>query len=79
MRVKELKINKDFTVDHFKQIAKTANMFESDIFIEGPNYKIDAKSFLGLLATIQTGAEIRVITIGEDEEEAIKECIQLFI
>ncbi|WP_051475699.1 HPr family phosphocarrier protein [Bacillus sp. J37] len=76
MRVKELRISKPLTVDMFIQLSNLANRFESDIFMIGPNYKIDAKSLMGLLATLRVEDDITILTSGEDEEEAIKACIQ---
>lgn len=78
MRVKELKVSKPLTVDMFIQLTNLANKFESDIYIIGPNYKIDAKSLMGLLSTLRIEDEITILTSGEDEEEAIKACIQFF-
>ncbi len=78
MRVKELKVAKPLAVDIFIQFSNLANKFESDIYIIGPNYKIDAKSLMGLLATIRFEDNITILTRGEDEEEAIKECILFF-
>ena len=78
MRVKELIVTKPISVDMFIQLANLANKFESDIYIIGPNYKIDAKSLMGLLATIRIDDQITILTSGEDEEEAIKPCIHFF-
>lgn len=78
MRVKELRVSKPMSVDIFIQLANLANKFESDIYVIGRNYKIDAKSLMGLLATLRIDDQITILTSGEDEEEAIKACIQLF-
>lgn len=78
MRVKELEVSKPLNVDMFIQLSNLANKFESDIFIIGPTYKIDAKSLMGLLATLRIEDHITILTSGEDEEEAIKACIQFF-
>jgi phosphotransferase system HPr-like phosphotransfer protein len=40
---------------------------------------VDAKSLMGLLATIRNQTEVTIITRGEDEEEAIKEFIKLLL
>lgn len=79
MRVKELKVSKPLTVDVFIQLSNLAKKFESDIYLIGANYKIDAKSLMGLLATLRIEDDITILTSGEDEEEAIKACIQFFI
>ncbi|HZH61054.1 MAG TPA: HPr family phosphocarrier protein [Metabacillus sp.] len=78
MRVKELKVSKPLTVDTFIQLTNLANKFESDIYMIGPNYKIDAKSLMGLLSTLRIEDDITILTSGEDEEEAIKACINFF-
>ncbi|WP_078432840.1 HPr family phosphocarrier protein [Metabacillus halosaccharovorans] len=78
MRVKELRVSKPMSVDIFIQLANLAKKFESDIYVIGPNYKIDAKSLMGLLATLRIDDQITILTSGEDEEEAIKACIQFF-
>ncbi|WP_175639666.1 HPr family phosphocarrier protein [Metabacillus schmidteae] len=75
MRVKELRVTKPISVEVFIQLANLANKFESDIYVIGPNYKIDAKSLMGLLATVRIDDQITILTSGEDEEEAIKACI----
>ncbi|MGM0873929.1 MAG: HPr family phosphocarrier protein [Bacillota bacterium] len=79
MRVKEMKLTKNLTVTKLIEMTVTANKFESQIDIVGKNYKVDAKSLMGLLATIRHGTEVTIITRGEDEEEAIKEFIKLLI
>ena len=78
MRVKEMRISKPLTVDMFTKLSDLANKFESDIYMIGPNYKIDAKSLMGLLATLRIEDHITILTSGDDEEEAIKACIQFF-
>ncbi|MDQ0225174.1 HPr family phosphocarrier protein [Metabacillus niabensis] len=77
MRVKELVISEKINVRKLIEVVELANQFESEIFVEGDNYKIDAKSLMGLLATIKRNSAITIIAKGIDEEEAIKKLISL--
>ncbi len=77
MRVKELVISEKINVRKLIEVVELANQFESEIFVEGDNYKIDAKSLMGLLATIKRNSAITIIVKGIDEEEAIKKLISL--
>jgi phosphocarrier protein HPr len=79
MRVKDMKLTKNLTIKKMIEMTVIANKFESQINIVGKNYKVDAKSLMGLLATIRNGTEVTIITRGEDEEEAIKELIKVLI
>ena len=60
-------------------IVKTANEFDSEIFLELDNMRINAKSIMGV---ITLGANfksiIQVIAEGEDEEEAVAAIVRLF-
>ncbi len=60
-------------------IVKTANDFESDIFLELDDMKINAKSIMGI---ITLGANyksiIQIIAEGEDEEAAVAAIARLF-
>ncbi|MGM7721984.1 HPr family phosphocarrier protein [uncultured Metabacillus sp.] len=79
MRVKDMKITQFLTVEKLIKIAETANKFESDIHIVGKNFKVDAKSLMGLLATLRHETDVTIMTKGEDEEEAIKEFSKLLL
>ncbi len=49
-----------------------SNEFKSSIWIEKDERKVNAKSLLGVLSLgITKGTEIKIITDGVDEEEAI--------
>ena len=49
-----------------------ANEFKSSIWIEKEERKINAKSLLGVLSLgITKGTEIKIVTDGVDEEEAL--------
>lgn len=79
MRVKDIKITQNLSVTKLIELTVVANKFESEIYIVGKHYKVDAKSLMGLLATIRNESEVTILTKGEDEEEAIKEFMKLLI
>ncbi len=60
-------------------IVKTANEYDSEIFLEHDNMRINAKSIMGI---ITLGANyksvIQVIAEGDDEEEAVSTIVKLF-
>ncbi|MEH7548403.1 catabolite repression HPr-like protein/phosphocarrier protein [Neobacillus bataviensis] len=79
MRVKEIKVKKNLSVDELIKFIKTANKFESDIKIRGTNFTIDAKSIIGVLTIVRAGIDVTIITKGDDDEEALKAIINLLI
>ena len=60
-------------------IVKTANEFESEVYLELDDMRINAKSIMGI---ITLGANyksiIQIIAEGEDEEEAVTAIARLF-
>ncbi len=55
-----------------------ANEFKSSIWIEKDERKVNAKSLLGVLSLgITKGTEIKIVTDGVDEEEAIVALVDL--
>ena len=60
-------------------IVKTANEYESEVFLELDDMKINAKSIMGI---ITLGANyksiIQIIAEGEDEEAAVAAIARLF-
>ncbi|MCD8121342.1 MAG: HPr family phosphocarrier protein [Clostridiales bacterium] len=54
-------------------LSQTAMKFKCDVFVEYGDKKIIAKSVLNVMAAgIKTGAEINLITDGEDEAAAME-------
>lgn len=52
--------------------VQKANEFESSIWLESDNRKMNAKSLLGIMSLgIVTGANITLIATGSDEEKAV--------
>ncbi|MDA3940896.1 MAG: HPr family phosphocarrier protein [Spirochaetia bacterium] len=60
-------------------IVKTANEYDSEIFLELDDMKINAKSIMGI---ITLGANyksiIQIIAEGNDEEKAVMALVKLF-
>jgi catabolite repression HPr-like protein len=52
--------------------VQAANRFSADVFLEKDGKKVNAKSIMGLMSlAISSGAEINIIAIGDDEQEAV--------
>ncbi|WP_160726151.1 HPr family phosphocarrier protein [Bacillus sp. USDA818B3_A] len=79
MRVKDIKISKNLSVDELVKFINTANIFESDIKIKGTNFTIDAKSIIGVLTLVRAGLEVTIMTIGDDDEEALRAISDLLL
>lgn len=61
------------------KLVKLTNKFSSQINISKGNLVIDAKSILGILSLgASFGTEIEIETVGDDEEIAMMEIIDLF-
>lgn len=53
-------------------LVQAASQFRSDVYIESENRRVNAKSIMGMMTLgLDSGAEVTVVTNGEDEEEAI--------
>ncbi|HIU76757.1 MAG TPA: HPr family phosphocarrier protein [Candidatus Pelethocola excrementipullorum] len=54
-------------------LVQVASQFSSDIYLETPGKKVNAKSIMGMMALgLDTGEEVTIVTNGADEEDAIK-------
>ena len=66
---------------HNKQatyFVQKANEFESSIWLESGNRKMNAKSLLGVLSLgIVGGTTIKIIADGADEQEAVDALVKL--
>ena len=66
---------------HNKQatyFVQKANEFESSIWLESDNRKMNAKSLLGIMSLgISNGAKVTLIASGSDEEVAVAALEQL--
>ncbi|SFE93773.1 HPr family phosphocarrier protein [Alteribacillus iranensis] len=53
--------------------VQEANRFQSDIFIEREEKKINAKSIMGIMSlAVRPGTTIHISAEGSDEEEAVE-------
>ena len=59
-------------------LVQTANKFESDIFLEKDDEKVNAKSIMGvMMLAAAEGSKIKVIAEGSDENEALEKITNL--
>ena len=55
-----------------------ANTYKSSIWVEKDDYKVNAKSLLGVLSLgIAKGMNITLIADGQDEEKAVNDLVEL--
>ncbi len=60
-------------------IVKKANEFDSEIFLELEDMKVNGKSIMGIITLgANYKAEINIIAEGNDETEAVDAIVQLF-
>lgn len=53
-------------------LVQTASQYESKVYIESGNKKVNAKSIMGMMGLgIDNGETVNVIADGEDEAEAV--------
>jgi phosphotransferase system HPr (HPr) family protein len=54
--------------------VQVASQFQSSIYVEMQDKKVNAKSIMGMMSLgVIEGEEIEVVADGQDEEEAIKQ------
>ncbi|WP_240374443.1 HPr family phosphocarrier protein [Bacillus piscicola] len=54
--------------------VQEANRFQSDIFIERGDKKVNAKSIMGIMSlAVRSGSTINITAEGSDEQEALDE------
>ncbi len=55
-------------------LVQVASQFESTVYINSENRKVNAKSIMGMMSMgLESGAEVTVIAEGSDEEAAVSE------
>ncbi len=60
-------------------IVQRANEFDSEIFLELEDMKVNGKSIMGIITLgANYKAEINIIAEGDDETEAVDAIVQLF-
>ncbi len=54
-------------------LVQTASQFDSDVYLEVENRRVNAKSIMGMMTLgLDTGTEVTVSVNGVDEDEAMK-------
>lgn len=54
-------------------LVQVASQFESSVYVEVQDKKVNAKSIMGMMSLgFNSGEEVTIITKGADEEEAMK-------
>ena len=60
------------------KLTQVANQFQSDIWIEKSNKKVNAKSIMGvMMLAASQGSEVIITTEGSDEKEALNSIVDL--
>jgi phosphocarrier protein HPr len=60
------------------KLTQAANQFESDIWIEKNDKKVNAKSIMGvMMLAASQGSDITITTQGSDEKEALNSIVDL--
>jgi phosphocarrier protein len=60
------------------ELVKCASSFKSEVTLFYQDFKVNAKSLLGILMLAATrGAKIHIEAFGEDAEEAVQQILQL--
>jgi phosphocarrier protein len=60
------------------KLTQVANQFESDIWIEKNDKKVNAKSIMGvMMLAASQGSDVTITTQGSDEKEALNSIIDL--
>jgi catabolite repression HPr-like protein len=55
-------------------LVQVASQFDSDIYIEVDNKRMNAKSIMGMMALgMDSGEEVTISADGDDEQEAMKQ------
>ena len=66
---------------HARRAAKfvqAANSYKSKVMVMKAGKKVDAKSIISLLSIeILKGTEITILAVGEDEEKAVNDLVEL--
>ncbi len=74
MREKEIEIGLETGLEArpVALLVQIASQFESDIYIESGNKRVNAKSIMGMMSLgLDNGEKVKVTTEGQDEDKAI--------
>ena len=68
-----VKLKKGINARPAAMLVQAASQFDSEIFIETDNRRMNAKSIMGMMALgLDSGEVVTVITDGSDEDEAFE-------
>lgn len=76
MREKEIEIGLETGLEArpVALLVQVASQYESDIYIESGNKRVNAKSIMGMMSLgLDNGETVKVTTEGQDEDKAIDE------
>ena len=60
------------------KLTQVANQFESDIWVEKNDKKVNAKSIMGvMMLAASQGSDVTITTQGPDEKEALNSIVDL--
>ena len=68
-----VKMQQDFEARPIANLVQVANRYESKIYLEHGDSRVNAKSIMGMMTLgLSTGESVVVYADGKDEEEAIQ-------
>lgn len=72
-----IKANNGIDATPIAHLVQTASNFDSSIYFEFQNKKINAKSIMGMMIlTLEEGVELTITATGSDEEQAVEKMAQ---
>lgn len=67
-----VRLDRGFETRPVAMLVQVASQFDSNVYIESENRRVNAKSIMGMMTLgFESGAEITVCANGADEEEAV--------
>ena len=70
----QIKLEEGLEARPVAMLVQVASQFESTVYINSENRKVNAKSIMGMMSMgLESGAEVTVIAEGSDEEAAVAE------
>lgn len=70
----QIKLESGLEARPIAMLVQVASQFESSVYIEAADKKVNAKSIMGMMSLgLDIGADVKVIADGGDEEAAVSE------
>ena len=70
----QVKLESGLEARPIAMLVQVASQFESSVYIEAADRKVNAKSIMGMMSIgLEIGADVTVIADGEDEAAAVNE------